>query len=1410
MATISNYIFTNLITINGTTPNLFVDEYNTLYATFANNYNDENFITLYSSPDNGVTWTEEDVPVSEKYTFDNPKVIFSNDIYYIFANAKPSHSTTSRIVLVRKFTNITDDDGNVTAEDFWEDDYTDLIQDVTGNHSSRITDCKISVTGAYIYITYDRELDSGTYSARFAVYSTVDSEIKLDIPIAEDDSINNHNAKLIEVDSETIGFAYETEYVSAYGGKTYQIAYTQYSLPAQEFTDTIQVSNDLTHNNYHQSITIDSGDTIYITWLNTQNVNYKGNITYYATNTIQFATISNGVVDKVDVITSEAKENEYPYIICDTSDNLFILYNKENKVQYLRQKYDEWVEIDELADNTWKMLTGVYFYDNLYTIVQQEDEGNYLVRIDTNLAEVSEPVRDLQIYDINNEQIGLAWTTPRNANSIEIQQKIAKIELWDYNLANTTTNITKATHSVQVVGLEDKTYYAFKLVYTTSDNKVHTQYFPEQYVDHSTNENFQFNWTINANTIKQELYVAKEKWQTVENVSVNTNNTILDLNSNGNCYRLYIKGGAGEGYSNIVSPLTIKLKDDNYVLSWTPFRNASKVELQQSIDNDVYYKAVDKNISTTDSTFTITNLNHVVYHYRIAYTVNGKISYTNVVTLTNNLQLLRTDYNSANVTWITVDKTEAVDLQISTDDGKSWSNKTFKKDNSTNITKISKLQYATKYKIRLYFSDRYTGQYSNAISFETTKHPIENLIVSCNSKDTINFQFDFGSNCTDAKIDVYDIYAGTTQTYQLSSLKSNLTKTDKNDPDTCYLNKTTHRIKGSISGLKKGTYYSLFVYDADAYYGQSEVSDIVNTTGDGISTLSATTVNAHDVTINTSALDRIDNTNAKDFVAVNYTTDNIDINKLYSDVSFPYTIKGLQQDTDYSITLNCYYGNNYGDSNTVKVHTKADKFKPITGNRINNECCFTYSNLTNLFYIFDKGKLYTYNKNTKDQNLLIDYNIKANHIYGAIDVDKNGKVHLVFTYGKGIYYATNCRTMNDDETIIEHQLNDIITINENGYVNEYLYPNITIDKSNNLLYIVWQADYGNYSNINYVQYRNAEATQTEVVEIIKDGETYYNLPKVVLKPDGGWSVFCIDSNGVLKCADVNVDNDYSSITYLQPTIEIKTVALESPCTLEYVNYDIWVDMAGGYKIFYDSIDEEGNKTSTYGTIDFDKETPFTLESVFQNDLHDVKLYAGKELVYIGKNDTSIYTGKYIIKGDDSEFSDMVQLNIFTDNNKPLTTCYDGENIYILTMYAGMWKIDNLTQTEMKNTNISTNDNLVSDPVEYQSKDENFVAIAWTSGDENNYPQVYIKINNDVKNITPTDEFGYPEHQVFKINSIEEADLTDNSVVSIKKENTKYILKITYNNTEVMYLDITDMLYYNWDNTTIINKLSDME
>ena len=100
---------------------------------------------------------------------------------------------------------------------------------------------------------------------------------------------------------------------------------------------------------------------------------------------------------------------------------------------------------------------------------------------------------------------------------------------------------------------------------------------------------------------------------------------------------------------------------------------------------------------------------------------------------------------------------------------------------------------------------------------------------------------------------------------------------------------------------------------------------------------------------------------------------------------------------------------------------------------------------------------------------------------------------------------------------------------------------------------------------------------------------------------------------------------------------------------------------------------------------------------------------------------------------------------------------------------------------------------------------------WTSGDINYYPSLFIKCNKTIREITPLDEFGYRINKSIKVNSVENIDLTDSTEVTrasaYLSNNTKAMIEIKFNTTESLFVDLTDFMYYSWDNTTIIKSAS---
>jgi hypothetical protein len=85
---------------------------------------------------------------------------------------------------------------------------------------------------------------------------------------------------------------------------------------------------------------------------------------------------------------------------------------------------------------------------------------------------------------------------------------------------------------------------------------------------------------------------------------------------------------------------------------------------------------------------------------------------------------------------------------------------------------------------------------------------------------------------------------------------------------------------------------------------------------------------------------------------------------------------------------------------------------------------------------------------------------------------------------------------------------------------------------------------------------------------------------------------------------------------------------------------------------------------------------------------------------------------------------------------------------------------------------------------------------WTSGNPKNYPQLFLKVNNRIVELTPLDEFGDRELKEIKVSKFEE----------VTEPNELMKVKITYNTNKTIVRELTDMLCYVWDeNKEIVNK-----
>lgn len=1372
MANISKYVYQNLITLNGSRPYLYKDSDDILYTVMSMKNDDSTeWLDLYYSIDDGETWTlDENLPINT-YPLYDAKIIVIDTTWYVFAHGMDSNAIDT-IYFIKKTVDTSSTSDTITM--VWDETWTKLFSDTTFNN--RVTDICTDDNGSFIHLLFDQLNSNNKYAVHYAMLSTADYALKYNVVINSKPSVNQHNGKIMLLTGNTLAMSWEEE---NYNGLS-QIFYTQYDYINQEWNQFLQLTSDDIHNNYHQTMTRDSNNVVYLTWLNTKDS--------YATDNINVTSIVDMEQKEVTTISNNAKNNQYPYITCDEYDCLYVLYNLASEsIQYLKKAYSSstWTSVTELSNNNWQMLYGYCVNSNLYTIVRQDNEI-YFVRIDTDLAEVFAPISDLQIASITNSSVSFAWTPVRNAEKIYLQE--LEEDSWQPVALITPLSVTDNS----AVGIDlPAGKLKFRVEFTRTDKTKGVLYLNGT-LDNDKKQNINLSWQPPNNIVSQTLEYSIETWNDLCVIPNKNYFFSCDFDGRITKFRFRVVGGVAEGVSNEVRPLTISLDGQDLVLEWTKLKDSTYLEVQQSIDGDDWYTATTKEpISKDSEKATITNLNEVTYRYRLAYLVNSVEQYSNWVSLTNNLKCTASDYKSATLQWTSIDGAENYKFQYSIDGGVNWTTSVNPITNCSTV--ISKLNYDTDYLFRMYFPGRFTGVYSNIISVKTSKKPVDDLSLVSLVGTVGTFKFSIKDSYSSISFYALDLNTDETIDGEVENVSHVISTPTA----------TKTEIQFVINNFKKGHYYSVFVMPNGSHYGDLSNQIDITTTGNSPKNITCTKQDKHSIVFHWDDLAEITSTNVSSFVYIQYSMDGIIWNEEIVDAVNDFELKNLMQNTTYQVKLICLYGENYGVSDIITVKTLASNFEPVYGDRLPNERSFVYNSIDKLFYIFDRGKIYTYNETTKDQFLLVDYGIKANHIYSAMKCDKNGNIHLVFTCGKQVVYCTNCKGYNSDGDSVQHKIEEGMIIESNALVNEYLNPDLQINSKNNVVMIVWEEDFGYCSNVSGVWYRNGELYQ-EQQELVNN--TLHNhAPKIALKNSGGWYLACIDTEPYMNIVESVLDNDYTSSTYLQETLTTEQIKIKNVYTDNFNNFSVCTDNLDGLRLFYDSV-TDGTKTSTYGTYIDNK---YEQVAVYGESLQDTQLIAKQDLLLVGRSVAVVYTAKYSVESQ--AFTDLMEMGIDTIDDNPLCMYYDSKNVYVLSFNSGEFLIQTKAIKDISQNNNYVNNIWIDNKFSLQNDEDDYMLEIWTSGDINYYPSLFIKCNKTIREITPLDEFGYRINKSIKVNSVENIDLTDSTEVTrvsaYLSNNTKAMIEIKFNTTESLFVDLTDFMYYSWDNTTIIKSAS---
>lgn len=1356
MANINRYLFQNVVTANAVNATIYKPDDLYVLAEIVNNDN-VCWIDINKSQDNGYTWTvDEDLPIFD-YALHDPKGIIVDNTFYIFAHGI-TYKGIDGIYFNRRVTE--------NGESTWGD-WT-LLTDYYFNH--RLTDVCTDSTGSAIHFVYEQLNTNDKFEVHYGMLSTSDYTVKHDIVINPVPYRNQSNAKLLYLSGNVVAISWEEE--NHNGIK--QVFYAQYDFINKELSEILQLSDDEYNNNYHHSLTKDADGTVHIAWLKTPttiSTPKSGNDTFfYEKNHVLYTKIIGMEKKAVETISTDLISNDYPYIFSDENEDLYVVFSKSpDTLQYLSKKLgsDTWIELANITKNNLKILSAYCVDHNLYVLIRQDNIVN-LLRVDTNMAEEIKPVSDLQIASLEKTKIRFAWSPVRNAEQILLQQLAED----NYH------NVPESSMNIQVVGtlykcqvLMPQGRFKFRVVYTI-DDKSNFIYFDDEYINDNI-QNIYLEWNLSSDVTSYSLQYSAETWNTIAEPSYDSYYYEADFDGRVTRFRLQVIGGQSEGFSNEVQPLDIALDNDkNVLLSWLLVNNATSLKIQQTIDGWNWYDAKTvEPVSLTSTSATIPHINDILYQFRLQYEVNGSTQTSNIVSMVNNFKVIDYTWHSVSLQWNDIDSNEQIKFQYSSDNGLTW--ETTSVPISNNVAMLTQLSHDTIYLLRMYYPNRCTGVYSNVVSVHTQKKPITTLSVSNVEITSASFSFYIDESYEDIEMHIKNTVEDTEQVILLSTLELDI---DEPKPN-------VRTISFMYDDFRKGTYYDVFLTPLGSHYGLESNHVIFNTVGDAIPKITNIDSDAHSVTLTWNALDRIDADNIKDFVSISYSIDGVNwVSKNVDIFGDTYTVSDLMQSMIYKFRIICTYGDNYGVSDIVGIKTKEDSFLPVYGNRLPSECSFVVMPDDNII-VFDRGKLYSINGD--EQVLLWDYEVEADNVYSSMICDKNGYVHLIYAYGKKLYYVNNLTGEYTNTLIYNNEL-----------VNAYLNPFLAL-KNDNTIALVFEEDWGHYSIIASTWFQNGSVLKPYEV-LLNDG-IYHHHPIIKLSDSGDWYLFTLNEAYMTMTAH-HVNNDYTSDEYLSESTDDTVMfgIINPPTNRWFANYDVAMDNLGGLRIFYDSYNEQDVvEYNTYIGDEY-KAQICTLKDL-RNACVDINNF-----VVAGLRGSQVYACRYI--SEDNIFTDLLNTNITVEEDaNPLNVYYTSDTMYVLSFYAGKFLVQTKPLTEIVQQKY-VNGKWIDNVNTLQVDEDDYIASIWTYGDIHDYPKLFININNIVKEITPKNESGDSIEQDIIVDSFENLDLTDEETIARVTilDNTKSMCEIKYNNNKSIVIDVTNYLYYTFDRDNVAN------
>jgi len=1301
-------------------------------------------VAVLFSVDDGETWETELVDLDGE--MHDPKLVLVNYDWWIIAHGQ-NELGIDTVHLARR---VVDDKDTP----HWDEAWTPLL--ANQENTARVTDAIVDHENpTVIHLVYETKNARGRYAVRVALLSTVTGELAHDDLVSSTPALDQHNGRLAMINTDTVALVFEQRLTT----NNWSIVYTQYTWATWQFLEIKHLSGDVVLDNvhvncYHPSIAVDSTESVHICWLMTSDG--------YASAWAVHITVIDTAATVPIIISEQVADDRYPWVIVDDNNDLFVLVNLDHKsVKYLTRKHDEdsWTTITNLANNTWTILNGWCDDSNLYTVVVDDADVVKFLRVDTALAELFIPVNDLHIARIDANEVELRWTKARNAEQVVVQ----RVAVDEWLIAPTLDSVAADDVSAHVVDLPEDGLYRFRLVYTKLDHTRGVIPLLDNLWTAGNEERDQLvTWTQVPDAKMLALEYTKLTWEDAMEVKSTADSCVLTLTAGEPLFRLSVTGGPREGFSNEVSPLTAEATPDgDVVLQWIIDDAMKSITVEQSIDGQRWFPCITSAPVDVDSRGCIvTNLARVVYWFRLRWTTDEDVELlSNEVTVCNCFRLTEVGGTYVNVGWVDVSSTEPRRVQISSDGGVTWYTVINAVENRT--MRVPNLTRVTEYRLRLYYPDRFTGNYSNTITVVTSTAPVDTLKLIDQDNTTATFSAVIEGEYTTATAVVRNLYTDEEMRTTVTTLVDE-----------------TGLLLFMLEDLPLGEYLgvSLELVGGPMEGRSAEVTLAVDGLGPVNDAL--TTVDAHTLRVTADAPAGLTADDLPSTVTVLYSDDGVNWQSVTGgeliDGQLVVTINALLQDMVYTARLVITRGANKGTGVVLTAKTDEDVFPAVHGHRLPGERSAAVSD--KLVWIVDRDRVYNYNLTNDVQALITDLATGAARVWSSTVVDRAGHAHIAVATGKRVLLLRSTSMATPIEVYAD------------PHGNAQTHVTITV-RSDGREVLTWTEHMGTTA---WVMHAIVDGDNVSV-DVLMAGVEYRDASHVLTHD--GYAVSAVTNTGDLMVTSIEpvldpMSEDFGKnmITWYDAGVDnavVDDASVDTKLAVDNIGYvhTVYAMTDGNYAL---GTVVDGEYTQRCTTTGVQWVTPIVVDDV---------------LALMAERDNNVVACRWSTTAE--RLTDWAVASNMTLDGTPLTLAKGGNKFLSVTTHAGMWVVAETdvhaaVDAEVFN-GVRVNDKLMLDL-------PNARVEAWTIGDPDDNPRVFMKVNNITREVTDrVASTGLPAHTAVHLTALEELPVNQWEENNVPAE---ALGAVTLDSTVGQrVIDLTTWLACSWNPSEIVNKMN---